>query len=264
MRLLSQIMLLAALLLNLPASAAPCTQVRMSGHPNFPPLIWSDYLNMVGAAPELVEQLFTHQGIEVLNDHRGGYNRVLRQLREGSLDINPAMPRNATTEAYIDFIEPPLYTHSYAVIVRRDRHLELTRWEDLIGLRGVAPKDISFGGLFDRFATENLQLMRTVNARQGLKMLDVGRVDYSIYPEVQDDLFVSLLDLEGRFEKMPVDIATFELYIGISKKIPCELPLDALSEELHQLSADGVVAQQVNDNLYKWMGQSLKAKSAGR
>lgn len=218
---------------------------------------------MIGAAPDIAEQLFNQQGITVVNDHRGGYNRVQRQMAEGTLDINPAMPKNERTERYTDFLEPPIYAHSYAVIVRRDRALQLQNWDDLIGLRGVAPKDINFSPAFDQFAEGKLHLMRTVNARQGLKMLDVGRVDYSIYPEVQDDLFVSLLDLEGRFQKMPVDIATFELYIGISKKRSCELPLDQLNQDLQQLVNQGGIAQAINDNLYKWMGQSLKAKRQG-
>lgn len=234
-----------------------CKSVVLSGHPNFPPVVWGDHQKIIGAAPDLITEILSNSGITVSSDYLGGNNRVLRKLAAGDIDINPAMIKSPEMEESTHFIDPPIYTQSYAVIVRKGKHTRLDTWEDLIPLQGVTPKGLSFGQEFDAFAKENLKLIRTFNARQGLMMLNVGRVDYAIYPDVQGDLFVSLLDFEGRFEKASVDIASFKLHIGISRKLDCDLPLKTLSEELNYMLSSGQADHTVNDNLYKWMEFSL-------
>lgn len=92
-------------------------------------------------------------------------------------------------------------------------------------------------------------------------MLNVGRVDYAIYPQIQGNLFVSLLDFEGRFEKMPVEIASFNLHVGISRNMNCSLPVEAISEQLQVRQKNGYTERVVNDSLYKWMGFSLEKRN---
>ncbi|WP_426416683.1 hypothetical protein [Aestuariirhabdus sp. LZHN29] len=237
-----------------------CEQVKLAGHPNLPPVVWGDYLSTLGSAPDLVEEMLAEQGIAVASDFKGGNNRVMRDFRLGKFDINPAMARSPETEAYTIFIEPPIYTQSYIVITNRRSNLNISDWNQLRGLKGVASKDTYLGNRFETFADAELDLIRIQNAQQGLKMLHVGRIDYAIYPQIQDDLFVSLLNMEGVFEKMPVDIATFELYVGISKASTCDLPLEAMASWISHSIESGHSAHVMNDNLYKWMGYGLSSK----
>ncbi|MGI9281635.1 MAG: substrate-binding periplasmic protein [Endozoicomonas sp.] len=237
-----------------------CDHVLLAGHPNLPPIIWGDYQKTLGAAPELVSDILTREGIQVDSDYQGGINRVLRKLQSGEIDLNPAMVRTPELEDKVHFIEPPIYTQKYAVLVRKGKHKDLNSWDDLKKLLGVTPKGLSLGTEFDEYARKNLRLIRTFHARQGLLMLNVGRVDYAIYPDTQGDLFMSLLDFEGRFEKASVDIASFKLYVGISKKLDCELPLKSLSEQLNFMLNSGLADHTVNDNLYKWMDFSLSKR----
>ncbi|MGI9273757.1 MAG: transporter substrate-binding domain-containing protein [Endozoicomonas sp.] len=243
------------------ASDQPCSRVVLSGHPNLPPVVWGDSQIITGAAPELVRNILQKHQIEVVSDYLGGNRRVLRKMQSGVVDINPAMVRTPEDEQYVQFIEPAIYTQSYSVIIKRGAENIPKNWEDLVKLQGVTPKGLSFGHDFDLFARDNLKLIRTFNAKQGLMMLNVGRVDYAIYPNIQGDLFVSLLDFEGRFEKAPVEIASFKLHIGISDKIGCKLPVKKIAEELKYLHKSGRADHTVNDNLYKWMEFSLDKRS---
>lgn len=170
------------------------------------------------------------------------------------------MTRNSELAEHTTFIEPAIYQQTYAVVVRRDKEDHPQTWDDLTMLRGVAPRGLTFGEDFNQFANNNLQVMRTTRPRQGLKMLEVGRVDYAIYPDIQGDLFVSLLDLEGKFEKTPIDIATFNLYAGVSNALDCDIPLKAISSTIQALIKSGEAATIFNDSLYKWMGYSLDQK----
>ncbi|RRJ84298.1 transporter substrate-binding domain-containing protein [Aestuariirhabdus litorea] len=248
------------LLASTGAHGQACSQVTIAGHPNLPPVVWGDYLSTLGSAPELVSEMLAEQGISVHSDFKGGNNRVMRDFKLGKFDINPAMARTPEAESYTVFVEPPIYTQSYIVITRRRSNLEITDWSQLRKLKGVASKDTYLGARFEAFAEAELDLLRIQNAQQGLKMLNVGRVDYAIYPQIQDDLFVSLLDMEGVFEKMPVDIASFELYIGISRASLCDFPLQQMSEWLSHSQHSGHAAHVMNDNLYKWMGYGLNQK----
>ncbi|WP_062260303.1 substrate-binding periplasmic protein [Endozoicomonas arenosclerae] len=242
------------------ANTSQCDNVILSGHPNLPPVVWGDYQKTLGAAPELVSEILTREGINVVSDYQGGINRVLRKLESGDIALNPAMVRTRELEKTVQFIEPPIFTQKYAVLVKKGKHKDLNSWDDLRKLLGVTPKGLSLGAEFDEFSRKNLRLIRTFHARQGLLMLNVGRVDYAIYPDIQGDLFMSLLDFEGRFEKASVDIASFKLYVGVSRKLDCKLPLDTLSEQLNYMLNSGRADHTVNDNLYKWMDFSLSKR----
>ena len=256
--------LFAGLLCSFSVNAAekPCSSVILSGHPNLPPVVWSDSRVITGAAPELIRNILQKFNIEVNSDYLGGNNRVLRKMQSGVVDINPAMIRTPELEKSIQFIEPAIYTQSYSVIVKRGAKKIPKTWRDLIDLQGVTPKGLSFGHDFDQFARKNLKLIRTFNAKQGLMMLNVGRVDYAIYPDTQGDLFVSLLDFEGRFEKASIEITSFELYVGVSNKIRCKLPVKEIAKELKYLHKSGRADHTVNDSLYKWMEFSLEKRSS--
>ena len=242
------------------AGARMCHSVTMSGPPDFPPVVWSDYLEIHGAAKELLEKAFKRHNIDVTTDHLGGYNRVLSHFKKGLIHVIPAMTRNSELAEHTTFIEPAIYQQTYAVVVRRDKENHPQTWDDLTMLRGVAPRGLTFGDDFNQFANNNLQVMLTTRPRQGLKMLEVGRVDYAIYPDIQGDLFVSLLDLEGKFEKTPIDIATFNLYAGVSNALDCDIPLEDISSTIQALIKSGEAATIFNDSLYKWMGYSLDQK----
>ncbi|MFK0571531.1 hypothetical protein [Endozoicomonas sp.] len=246
---------------HLLAQTRLCKEVVLTGHPDLPPVSWGDFQNTRGAAAELITDILEQQGISVINDYFGGANRVNHKLQQGIIHINPAMSYQQKYLKDIQYIEPPIYTQSYMVVTRKDRHMEISQWSDMKKLKGVAPKNLRFSEEFNLYSTNHLNLVRTFNAKQGLKMLNVGRVDYAIYPQTQGDLFMSLLDFEGRFEKMPVEISSFELHTAISRKLNCQLPLQTISNQLQKWKKSGYTDKVINDSLYKWMDFSLEKRN---
>ncbi|WP_419831391.1 hypothetical protein [Endozoicomonas atrinae] len=238
-----------------------CKEVVLTGHPDLPPVTWGDYQNTRGAAAELITEILERQGINVINDYFGGANRVNHKLQQGIIHVNPAMSYQQKYLNDILYIDPPIYTQSYIVVTRKDRQFNISQWSHLQKLKGVAPKNLRFSNTFNDYANSHLNLVRTLNAKQGLKMLNVGRVDYAIYPQTQGDLFMSLLDFEERFEKMPVEISSFQLHTAISKKMDCLIPTDTISTQLKEWQKSGYTDKVINDSLYKWMGFSLEKRN---
>ncbi len=246
---------------HLMAQPRLCKEVVLTGHPDLPPVAWGDFQNTHGAATELITEVLERHGVTVINDYFGGANRVNYKLQQGIIHINPAMSYQQKYLKDIQFLEPPIFTQSYMVVTRKDRHFTISQWSDMKKLKGVTPKNLRFSKQFNQYANNHLNLVRTFNAKQGLKMLNVGRVDYAIYPQTQGDLFMSLLDFEGRFEKMPVEISSFELHTAISRKLNCQLPLEAISTQLQKWQKSGYTDKIINDSLYKWMGFSLEKRN---
>ncbi|WP_067520243.1 substrate-binding periplasmic protein [Endozoicomonas ascidiicola] len=262
MRKITVFVFLALLSGQLPAKVSDvCKEVVLTGHPDLPPVSWGDYQNTHGAASDLVTEILEEEGINVINDFFGGANRVTYKLRQGIIQINPAMPYQQNHLNDIYYIYPPIYTQSYMVVTRRDQEHKISDWSDMIDLKGVAPRNVRFSKAFSQYAADNLLIVKTFNAQQGLKMLSVGRVDYAVYPQIQGDLFVSLLDLEGKLEKMPVELSNFDLYVAISKEMGCSLPVNSISKKLTERQESGYADKVFNDSLYKWMGFSLEKRN---
>lgn len=242
------------------AHSAMCKEVVLTGYPDLPPVSWGDYQSTHGAASDLLTEILEEEGIRVINDYFGGANRVTHKLRQGIIHINPAMTYQQKYLNEVYHIYPPIYTQSYMVVTLRDDQRDIRHWSDMKDLKGVAPRNVRFSKAFEQYADDHLSIVKTFHAQQGLKMLNVGRVDYAIYPQIQGDLFVSLLDLEGKLEKMPVELSPFDLYIAVSKALGCTLPVNKISAKLINRQESGYADKVLNDSLYKWMGFSLEKR----
>ncbi len=253
-------------LLPTPASAhhslPTCETITMSGPPNAPPVVWTDYLSIHGAAHDLLERVFSKHGIVLTTDHIGGYPRVLKAFHRGRIQLILGLPKNLETEATATFLKRPLYTHSLAVLVRKDGnhnpHQIPESWNDLLKMKGAMPDQLSIDDIFGNQQPKHL--MRTFSPKHALKMLSVGRVDYTIYPNIQDDLMVSLLNMEGQYEKLPLISNKIPVHAAFSKNMDCSLPLDEINKDLASLEASGEAEAILNDSLYKWMSYQLNRR----
>ena len=241
--------------------AHTCTSLTMAGPPDFPPVVWSDYRETHGAARDLLQQALKKQGIELTTDHVGGYRRVLKAFQDGRIQLVAGIPKTPETQAIANFSENPVYTHSLTVLVRRSASNKPNTWNDLLPLKGAMPDQLSIQAIFEKDQTPQ-KLIRTFTPSLALKMLKVGRVDYTIYPNIQDDLIVSLLNLEGALEKLPLMGHSIPVYIALSKDIKCDISIEQLNRDIQTLTQSGEAEKVLNDSLYKWMSYQLKKRDS--
>lgn len=79
---------------------------------------------------------------------------------------------------YLEFCKPNYTTVDQVIIVAKGKMFQFGKWEDLIGLKGVAIVGDSFGKEFDEFMAEKLDVVRGSNLFQGFKMLEKGRINF--------------------------------------------------------------------------------------
>ena len=242
-------------------TAATCQNITISGPPNFPPIVWSDYRETHGAASDILKKALQEHSITSTTDHVGGYRRTLKAIQRGRIHAIVGIPRNRETENNIVFINTPLYTHNLTVLVRKTMPLNEhpKTWEDLLQLKGAMPNQLSLSDAFVPPHTPK-KLMRTFTPNLALKMLAIGRVDYTIYPNMQDDLLVSLLNLEGQFKKLPLISRNVPVYVGFSQQVDCDLPISKIDASIQRMIQSGESEEILNDSLYKWMNYQLNKR----
>ncbi|WP_426416257.1 substrate-binding periplasmic protein [Aestuariirhabdus sp. LZHN29] len=239
------------------AATELCREVRVSGHANMPPLSWFADEQMHGAGIVALRRILAKENIRVITVEPGSPQRLLKALKENKVDITVTATREPSALSAVNLVEPILYSTHYLVLVRKDSGLMPQNWGDLKNLRGVVSRDLELGSDFEHYATRYLPLSRVQRAQQGLLMLEAKRVDYAIYPLTQADLLVSLYSYEGTLRKAPVEIASNDFFIGVSKNINCQLPLKAITNELQKMHDSANIDQLANDALYQWMDLHL-------
>ncbi|WP_281647483.1 transporter substrate-binding domain-containing protein [Parendozoicomonas sp. Alg238-R29] len=255
---------LAVILVQLTSTkviAETCSSLTMAGPPDFPPVVWSDYRETRGAARDLLEQALNKQGIELKTDHVGGYRRVLKALTDGRIQLITGIPKTPETSAIATFSSTPLYIHSLTVLTKRSHGKKPHNWNDLLELKGAMPDQLSVEEIFHN-QQKPKKLIRTFTPNLALKMLKIGRVDYTIYPNIQDDLLVSLLNLEGTLEKLPLITQKVPVFVAFSKNIDCSISIQQLNTDLQKLTKSGEAEKILNDSLYKWMSYQLKKRES--
>ncbi|WP_164880786.1 substrate-binding periplasmic protein [Aestuariirhabdus litorea] len=249
--------MLLPLFSGIAAAAEHCREVRVSGHSNLPPLSWFTEEQMHGAGIVALRRILAKENIRVATIRSGSPQRLLKDLEDGRVDITLTATREPAIMGAVNLLAPALYTTNYLVMVRKDSGFMPDSWESLKRLRGVVSRDLDLGSEFEHYAARYLPLTRVQRAQQGLLMLEARRVEYAIYPLIHADLLVSLYNYEGTLRKAPVEIASNDFFIGVSKHIKCQLPVDKISAALEAMHDNAEIDQLANDALYQWMGLNL-------
>lgn len=93
------------------APLSECSTLRVSGNPEYPPLLWPsvespDLLN--GAVPHFLRELVEPLGIKVNVRNIGSWARVQRLAELGEVDLVAGAFITAERLGYLDYVLPPM------------------------------------------------------------------------------------------------------------------------------------------------------------
>ena len=135
--------------------------LTVSGHPEYPPVMWKQDNKIIGVGPELLELAMKPLGIAVKCPYKGGWSTVQNDLKIGSLDALVGVYMTEERKAYMEF-SAPFMKAPVVIFVAKGKASSFEKWDDLIGRKGGSTAGDSFGKAFDAFINSKLDVRRFV------------------------------------------------------------------------------------------------------
>jgi polar amino acid transport system substrate-binding protein len=152
--------------------------IEVSGHPEYPPVMWQEGDNIVGVGPEIVKMVFDDLGITVNSKFKGSWTKVEKGIKEGDIDVLAGVYMTAQRKSFMDY-SIPYMKDPVVIFVARGQAFPYKKWDDLIGKNGTTTIGDSFGKDFDKFIANKLTISRSLTGRRGI-VSGILNVSFSI------------------------------------------------------------------------------------
>lgn len=230
-----------------PTRPGPLAVAVVSGHPEWPPIMYRSGAAIDGAGAALVKKIFDGLGRRAQFPHVGTWDEVQARARSGSVDILVAAYRTTERLTYMHYSDP-YTTDPVAVYVARGKAFAFDNWDALVGRKGVAMVGDSYGQQFDDFAAAQLGLTRVTTAAQAYAQLISGQADYFVYSLYAGNDFLKKAGTTAQFESLPRFVAEELFYITISKQSPFAVYLPQINAAIATYTADGTIAALIAEH----------------
>jgi polar amino acid transport system substrate-binding protein len=229
-------------------NAQECSVLRAAGNTGWMPVSYinKDTNEHEGIAHDLIKIIGKRLNIPIIIDAKLPWNRMLRNLNEGIMDMSVAIYwTKERAEKYV-------YTESYfvneaRVFVQKGKEFPFKQFEDLIGLTGGIPSGGTFGGKFDRFAKEHhLKLEGVKTKEQRVEKLLLGRNDYFINDYLDATLYLKLNGGQEKIVALPHPVSTTKVYFAVSQKSSCVQHVSRINLIIKEAKQDGTLQAIIN------------------
>lgn len=229
-----------------------CDTLVVSGNPEYPPLLWQSSQapgQLVGAIPELLQEIAAPLGFRVEIRNIGSWARVQRQAAQGEIDLLAGAFQTPERQGYLDYVSPPMISLETSVWVPRHREFNYQGWPSLRDKKGCTLINNSFGALFDQYAMEYLDIDGVRSIEQSFLMARAGRVDYVLYERLQGQVKLARLELDDEFVTLGPVVSREGLFFAFPKRSPCNNSAlrEAFASRLAKLVEDGRVLELVSE-----------------
>lgn len=234
------------------ALGAECTQLTITGHPEYAPIAYRDGDRIVGAAPTLVEQIATKLNVPVVSKYTGSWADAQAAARDGLADIIFGIYLNDERATYLDYVQPPFMLDPVVAMVAAGKGFSFTGADDLIGKTGVTNAGESYGPEFDAFIADKLTVTRTDGVDKAFQAVVSGAADYVIVGLYPGITAAAQFRMTGKLDPLDPPLLTADMFIAFSKKSPCLALMEPFSEVIAAMTADGTYATMLKDATTTW------------
>ncbi len=218
---------------------AACTQLTVTGHPEYPPVGYRDGEAIAGAGAMLVKEIADKLGIPVVLRYTGSWDDAQAATRTGAADIIFGIYYNDQRATYLDYVQAPFMIDPAVIMVRRGSGFAFAGQNDLIGRRGVTNLGESYGVAFDAFMAQSLMVARAQGVDAVFAELLEGRADYMImglYPGLAKAQELGIAD---RIEVLAPTVVDADMFVAFSKLSPCLALMTTFATEIAAMRASG-------------------------
>ena len=137
-------------------SAQPaCTSVSIAGPTNSPPSSWVLHGKLTGFSIELLQSLLNEIGVKGVPKVFDSWEEGVEAVKQGQVDIVVSLKHSLERERFMDFVYPSYNWDNVVILVKRNQNFLVTKFDDLLGRRGVIPAGTTFGSMvFGDFVTD--------------------------------------------------------------------------------------------------------------
>lgn len=231
-----------------PAYAADV--VKISGLPNYPPVLWKAQGTLMGVGAELAKAICTELGM-AFKFKPLPWVRALSEAKQGKIDMIAGAYLKKERQAYMEYTVPFMKDPS-VLFVKRGRVFPFQGLKDLAGKKGVTMLGYSWGEAFDRYADAHLHITTVTRPLQALRMLDRGRVDYFVYGLYSGGFVLTKTGMAEKVEYLPHYVSQEDLYITFSKKSPFGRFLPRANDLIQRLKDEGLIDKWIRHYLKKY------------
>jgi len=233
-------------------AAGDCTQLTITGHPEYAPIAYRDGDRIVGAAPTLVEQIATKLNVPVVSKYTGSWSDAQAAARDGVADVIFGIYFNDERATYLDYVQPAFMLDPVVAMVATGKGFPFTGQDDLVGRKGVTNAGESYGPEFDAFIADKLTVTRTAGVNKAFDAVIAGEADYVIVGLYPGITAAAQFGVTGKLTPLDPPLLTAQMFVAFSKKSPCLALMGPFSEAITAMTADGSYDTILKDATATW------------
>lgn len=225
----------------------PVKELIVSGHPEWPPIMYQQDDQIVGAGSEIAKKIFSELGIKVFSKYEGPWDVVQEKAKSGSVDVLAAAYKTAERETYMEYSIP--YTiDPVALVVKKGKLFPYDKWEDLIKKKVVVTIGDSYGQDFDDFIKEKMTVRKVATPKEAFDLLDKEEADCFVYALYSVENYFFTNKVSEKFEIVPKYVSSENFFLTISKKSPYVSLMPKVNELLKKYQKDGTIEKIIEKN----------------
>jgi polar amino acid transport system substrate-binding protein len=227
--------------------------VIVSGHPEYPPVMWQEGDDIIGVGPEILKMAFDELGITVQSKFKGPWTQVEKGIKDGDIDVVAGIYITAQRKTFMEYNTIPYMKDPVVIFVAKNKTFPYKKWDDLIGKKGTTTIGDSFGKELDKFIAGKLTISRYLKIDDNFNQILSGEADYFISAMYSGLVGAEKLGISNNIEYLPVFVTAETFYIAISKESKFLRYLPQLSEKIEKLVKDGTVDRLIDEKMKYYM-----------
>jgi len=243
-------LILAVLLVLIPAAGLTSDTFIVSGNPYAPPVVWEENKKLRGVAPDLAGTILDELSIPYATRVMRNWEIVQDAAKEGEIDLLVSAYKNDERATYLNFSIPYLAQQT-VIVVEKGKEFHLPGWSALKGKKGVSGSGESYGQKFDAFISENLDVSYYTLER-AINTLNLGEADYLIIDLYTALVYTYLLRGEDAVTILDPPVTVENFHLAIAKDSPLNNHLDSINQKLKELIDSGRVNDLLISHFDQW------------
>jgi ABC-type amino acid transport substrate-binding protein len=231
-------------------SIQQCQKVVIAGDSQWPPYTLISANGLQGVGMDLAQQIFSELDIEVELTVYQDTTKMLQGLRNGTIDVivstydHPGIGIDAT------IIKPGYIVDPITAAVPITISNNITGWDDLVGVKGIADSDFMPDDQTQSFFTNYLMLTTKDDLLTDLHAVQAGTYSYIVGSDLQLSYAIKNNNMSDDLIVMKNLTKGGEVHMAFSNNSVCQLYSVYMQKRLQDYTNNGTVEKIMRQYIY--------------